>query len=142
MDRRFDKLIRTSALSASLLAVYAMYMQLNDARASKETRRGLAHSVLPPEVYAWMYPQGTSWDAPIMGEARATAAIPSADVYSIRHVADTAPPANEQGRYPLRLAPRTLRTFQHPGVSLVSSPVVAVPLQQRNYNANTDTDTA
>ena len=86
----------------SLLAVYAMYMQLNDARASKETRRGLAHSVLPPEVYAWMYPQGTSWDAPIMGEARAPAPIPSADVYSIRRVADTAPPANEQGRYPLR----------------------------------------
>ena len=86
----------------SLLAVYAMYMQLNDARASKETRRGLAHRVLPAEVYAWMYPQGTPWDAPIMGEARVTATIPSAEVYSIRHVADTAPPANEQGRYPLR----------------------------------------
>jgi penicillin amidase len=86
----------------SLLAVYAMYMQLNDARASKETRRGLAHRVLPAEVYAWMYPQGTSWDAPIMGEARPDMPIPSADVYSIRHVTDNAPPANEQGRYPLR----------------------------------------
>lgn len=86
----------------SLLAVYAMYMQLNDARATKEMRRGLAHRILPAEVYAWMYPQGTSWDAPIMGEARAAAPIPSADVYSIRHIADTAPPANEQGRYPLR----------------------------------------
>ena len=86
----------------SLLAVYAMYMELNDARATRETRRGLAHRVLPAEVYAWMYPQGTSWDAPIMGAARASAPIPSADVYSIRHVADTAPPANEQGRYPLR----------------------------------------
>ena len=86
----------------SLLAVYAMYMQLNDARAKKEIRRGLAHRVLPLEVYAWMYPQGTSWDAPIMGEARAVGSIPSADVYSIRHVSDDAPPANEQGRYPLR----------------------------------------
>jgi len=86
----------------SLLAVYAMYMQLNDSRATKETRRGLAHRVLPVEVYAWMYPQGTSWDAPIMGEARTAAPIPPADVYSIRHVADQAPPANEQGRYPLR----------------------------------------
>ena len=86
----------------SLLAVYAMYMQLNDSRAIKETRRGLAHRVLPEEVYAWMYPQGTSWDAPIMGDARAAARIPPADVYSIRHVADVAPPANEQGRYPLR----------------------------------------
>ena len=86
----------------SLLAVYAMYMQLNDARATKETRRGLAQRVLPAEIYAWMYPQGTSWDAPIMGEARAVAPIPSADVYSLRHVPDNAPPANEQGRYPLR----------------------------------------
>ena len=86
----------------SLLAVYSMYMELNDSRATKETRRGLAHRILPAEVYAWMYPQGTSWDAPIMGEARGPAPIPSADVYSIRHIADTAPPANEQGRYPLR----------------------------------------
>lgn len=86
----------------SLLAVYAMYMQLNDSRATKETRRGLAHRVLPAEVYAWMYPQGTSWDAPIMGEARSVSPIPTADVYSVRHVPDTAPPANEQGRYPLR----------------------------------------
>lgn len=86
----------------SLLAVYAMYMQLNDARATKETQRGMAHRVLPAEVYAWMYPQGTTWDAPIMGEAREAAPIPSAEVYSIRQVADTAPPANEQGRYPLR----------------------------------------
>ena len=51
----------------SLLAVYNMYMELNDSRAVKEVRRGLAHRVLPADVYAWMYPQGTSWDAPIMG---------------------------------------------------------------------------
>lgn len=93
---------RPWAVQDSLLAVYAMYMQLNDSRATKETRRGLAHRVLPAEVYAWMYPQGTSWDAPIMGEARASAPIPPADVYSIRQVTDEAPPANEQGRYPLR----------------------------------------
>ena len=48
----------------SVLVVYAMYMDLNDSRARKEVRRGLAHRVLPADVYAWMYPQGTSWDAP------------------------------------------------------------------------------
>ena len=37
-----------------------------------------------------------------MGDARSALPIPDADVYSIRHVPDTAPPANEQGRYPLR----------------------------------------
>lgn len=86
----------------SLLAVYAMYMDLNDSRATKEVRRGMAYRILPAEVYAWMYPQGTPWDAPLMGEPREVLPIPSADVYSIRNVADDAPPANEQGRYPLR----------------------------------------
>ena len=86
----------------SLLAVYAMYVQLNDSRATKEIRRGLAHRVLPAEVYAWMYPQGTPWDAPIMGEPRERAPIPSPEVLSLRGVDDDAPPANERGRYPLR----------------------------------------
>ncbi len=86
----------------SLLAVYAMYMDLNDSRATKEIRRGLAHSILPAEVYAWMYPQGTSWDAPIMGPPLEMPPIPAADVFSIRDVPDNAPFAKEQGRYPLR----------------------------------------
>lgn len=86
----------------SLLVVYAMYMQLNDSRGIKDVRRGLAHRVLPAEVYDWMYPQGTPWDAPLMGEPRAVVAIPNEDVYSIRSVPDDSPPAMEQGRYPLR----------------------------------------
>ena len=86
----------------SVLAVYSMYLQLNDSRATKEVRRGLAHRVLPREVYAWMYPQGTSWDAPIMGEPRAPLPVPGPGVYTIRDVEDDAPAANEAGRYPLR----------------------------------------
>ncbi len=38
----------------------------------------------------------------MMGEPRVIADIPDADTYSIRGVPDDAPPANEQGRYPLR----------------------------------------
>lgn len=82
----------------SVLAVYAMYMDLNDSRATKEIQRGLAHSVLPPEVYFWMYPKGTSWDAPIMGAPLEVLPIPSADIYSIRNVPDIAPLASENGR--------------------------------------------
>lgn len=90
------------AAEDSVLVVYAMYMQLNDSRARKEVMRGLAHRVLPAEVYAWMYPQGTNWDAPLMGEPRPIAAIPGEQVFSIRQVPDSAPAAREQGRYPLR----------------------------------------
>lgn len=86
----------------SLLVMYTMYMQLNDSRASKEIRRGLAHSVLPEEEYRWMYPQGTPWDAPLMGEPRDVAPIPPAAIVSLRDVVDVSPPAAERGRYPLR----------------------------------------
>lgn len=85
----------------SLLAVYAMFLQLNDARGIKDVRRGLAHHVLAAEVYRWMYPQGTPWDAPIMGEARSVLPIPDADILDLRNVADTAPSANEQAQRPL-----------------------------------------
>jgi penicillin amidase len=86
----------------SLLVMYAMYMQLNDSRASKEVRRGFAYSALPEEVYRWMYPQGTPWDAPIMGEPRRVTPIPAANIFSLRDIQDDAEPAREQGRYPLR----------------------------------------
>lgn len=85
----------------SILVVYAMFMQLNDARARRDVRRGFAHNVLPGEVYDWLYPEGTPWDAPLMGEPRAVAPIPSADQFSIRDVVDTAPPTQERGKIPL-----------------------------------------
>lgn len=86
----------------SILAVYTMFMMLNDSKARKEVRRGLVHSVLPNEVYAWMYPDGSPWDAPLMGEARHALPIPSADIISLRHVTDEPPETNESGRFVLR----------------------------------------
>jgi len=82
----------------SVLVVYTMFTMLNDSRATRDIRRGLVHRVLAPDAYAWMYPQGTPWDAPIMGEARVRAPIPSAEVMSIRGVADDAPPSRERGK--------------------------------------------
>jgi penicillin amidase len=86
----------------SLLVMYAMYAVLNDSRATKEVRRGLVHRILPEEVYRWIYPEGTPWDAPMMGAPREPAAIPGPDVFSLRGVADEAEPIREIGRYPLR----------------------------------------
>jgi penicillin amidase len=67
----------------SLLAVFTMFMQLNDERATRDVQRGLAHQVLPDPVFTWLYPQGTPWDAPIDGEPRETADFPTADIYTL-----------------------------------------------------------
>jgi penicillin amidase len=63
----------------ALMIGYAMFMVLNDARASRDIRRGLVHRVMPVEIYQWLYPDGTRWDAPIVGDARSPVAIPSAE---------------------------------------------------------------
>ena len=85
----------------SILVVYSMFVELNDSRARKDVQRGLANRILPPDVYAWMYPQGSPWDAPMLGEARSVLPIPSADVFDIHAVSDQPPSANEKGKAPL-----------------------------------------
>ena len=85
----------------SVVVVYAMFMQLNDSRARKDVQRGFAHRVLPAEVYSWLYPDGSPWDAPLMGEPRSVAPFPSPDEYAVRDWESEAPPANERGRPPL-----------------------------------------
>jgi penicillin amidase len=67
----------------SLLAVFSMYLQLNDETAIRDVRRGLARQVLPPDVYAWLYQQGTQWDAPMMGDARKSLRYPDPESYDL-----------------------------------------------------------
>ena len=67
----------------SLLAVFTMFMELNDERATRDVQRGLAHQVLPEAVFTWLYPEGTPWDAPLQGQPRDTAEFPAADQYSL-----------------------------------------------------------
>jgi penicillin amidase len=82
----------------AVLVVYAMFMQLNDGRASKDVRRGFAHRVLPVQVFDWLYPQGTQWDAPIMGPPRTQPPLPPASVFSVRDVTEKPPAAGEIGK--------------------------------------------
>ena len=82
----------------TILVAYSMFLNLNDERADRDLKRGLAHRVLPAEIFSFMYPQGTPWDAPIMGEPRTTAPIPAAEVMSTRDVMDDAPSAGEIGK--------------------------------------------
>ncbi len=82
----------------TILVAYTMFLQLNDQRANRDLRRGLAHNVLPAQVYAFMYPQGTAWDAPLMGTPRRTDPIPGADVLSLNDVTDEPSSAGEIGK--------------------------------------------
>jgi penicillin amidase len=82
----------------SILVAYTMFLNLNDERADRDLKRGLAHRVLPAEVFAFMYPQGTFWDAPLMGEPREMGQLPAAEIFSTRNVTGKAPPANEVGK--------------------------------------------
>ena len=82
----------------TVLVVYAMFLQLNDEMARKDVRRGLAARVLPREVFRWLYPQGTSWDAPLMGGPRREQRPPAPDVFSLRGVSDERPPNGETGK--------------------------------------------
>ena len=70
----------------SILAVYTMYMELNDERAIRDVQRGLARQVLPEAVFAWLYPEGTNWDAPLSGDAREASPYPGPDVYNLAGV--------------------------------------------------------
>ena len=54
----------------SILVGYAMFMELNDERATRDIRRGLVRRTLSEPVFDWLYQRGTEWDAPLMGAAR------------------------------------------------------------------------
>ncbi len=82
----------------SVLVVYAMFVQLNDERASKDIRRGFAERALPQEVFDWLYPSGSRWDAPIMGQPRTPPPLPPPSVFSVRDVTGKPPAAGEIGK--------------------------------------------
>ncbi len=68
----------------SLLVAYAMFLDLNYGRASRDRQRGLIARVLPAEVLAWLDPPGSPWDAPLQGDALAAGPVPDAAILSLR----------------------------------------------------------
>lgn len=67
---------RSWNLEDSVLTIYAMFMELNDERATRDIKRGFTRLALPADVYDWMYPDGSEWDAPIVGDPRGKVEIP------------------------------------------------------------------
>ncbi len=77
----------------TLLAVYAMYLDLQGQQWPRESVRGVLHDRLPPELAAFLDPYGTEWDAPLWGETFATPPLPGPEGFDPRRHISSRPPA-------------------------------------------------
>ncbi len=68
----------------TVLAVQAMYFQLNDEKAARESTRGTIRDLLGEEMFEFLAPLGDSWDAPIFGEPYPPAPIPGPEILDLR----------------------------------------------------------
>ncbi len=70
----------------TILVVYSMYLDLNDAYGEYEAARGAIEDLLGAEVLDFLDPLGTEWDAPIVGELFETPPVPGPGVFDLRAV--------------------------------------------------------
>ncbi len=68
----------------SVLAAFSMYLSLHESTGADELAREHLRKSMPPELFAFMHPVGTEWDAPIEGGPWRTPPIPSPDVLDLR----------------------------------------------------------
>lgn len=69
----------------SVLVAFSMYLNLNDSTGTNEIARGRLRNSLPPELYAFLHPVGTEWDAPIVGGPWRTPPIPGPETVDLRN---------------------------------------------------------
>ncbi len=99
----------------SILVILAMYLDLHDENGGREAALGVMRDTLPPELFAFLTPEGTEWDAPIAGEPVQPVPIPGPEVVDVAGYADLrsepgyADLRSEPGYADLRSANQTMR---------------------------------
>jgi penicillin amidase len=86
----------------TVLAVHAMFLDLQGGDGDHESDLGVLHDLLPPPVAALLGADGTEWDAPVAGAPRTALPIPGPEVLDLRKeppvelpkAASLAPPAD------------------------------------------------
>lgn len=68
----------------TVLVVLSMFITLQDTDGSYESTLATMSDVLPAEMFAFMAPRGTDWDAPVVGGAIPMPPIPGKDIYNAR----------------------------------------------------------
>ena len=66
-------------LADSALTGYAMYFDLQDSQNTRELALWKIKPHVPPALFALLTRDGTEWDAPLFGEARGNAVLPSVE---------------------------------------------------------------
>jgi penicillin amidase len=85
----------------SVLAGLAMYLSLNDSSGTQEIERAELRQRLHPQLFAFLHPIGTEWDAPLVGRAWRTPPVPGPDVIDLRRS-----PVALEGDHSSRSVPR------------------------------------
>jgi penicillin amidase len=70
----------------SLLALLAMFAELQSSSWQRESALGLLHDRLPARLAAFLVPPGTEWDAPLLGPAFSSLPIVGPEVIDLRRV--------------------------------------------------------
>lgn len=104
----------------SVLVIYAMFFQLQDADGSRESSLGVMHDILPSELFDFLTPPGTEWDAPVAGPRFQGAPIPGPDVVNLRTARQArresaGTPVATGTRSPAMMVPEGLDASAHPG---------------------------
>lgn len=68
----------------SVLVILAMFLTLNDADGSNDSRLGLMHDLLPSPLFEFLAPLGTEWDAPLVGDPIEIPPLPGPEVIDLR----------------------------------------------------------
>ncbi|UCF37114.1 MAG: penicillin acylase family protein [Acidobacteriota bacterium] len=68
----------------SLLVLFSMFFVLNDESGRRESDNGVLFETLPPELAAFLSPEGTEWDASMTGETLAHPPVPGPEIWNAR----------------------------------------------------------
>ncbi len=68
----------------TVLVIYAMYLQLNDARAEADLRRGALRDSLPDALFRFVHAPAPEWEAPIDGAATEVVPTPGPEIIDLR----------------------------------------------------------
>lgn len=118
----------------TVLVLLAMYLDLQDHAHKEEAALGTMHAALPAEMFAFLAPKGTQWDAPVEGEPFEVPPIPGPEIVNLRGESSISappdtPPAGPAVESPDELPPLDLE--ETPAKAAAASPPGAQRISRR-----------